>query len=103
MTTAWNSPASCLLPALSVHARFVATVMLATGWPPCVLRSSGPGRLALACVAHQTQALLLLVYRKGFDRRQVSDTTGVGVRAPTYKLPAARQALASILDRLDLL
>ena len=37
------------------------------------------------------------------DQRQVSDATGVSVRALAYKLPAARQALASILDRLDLL
>jgi hypothetical protein len=35
------------------------------------------------------------------DRHQVS--AAVSVRALTYKLPAARQALASILDRLDLL
>ncbi len=34
---------------------------------------------------------------------QVSDATGVSVRALSYKLPVARQALASILDRLDLL
>jgi DNA-directed RNA polymerase specialized sigma24 family protein len=58
---------------------------------------------ALSRLTEEHQAILLLTYREHRDRRQVSDATGVSVRALSYKLPAARQALASILDRLDLL
>jgi DNA-directed RNA polymerase specialized sigma24 family protein len=58
---------------------------------------------ALSRLTEEHQAILLLTYREHRDQRQVSDATGVSVRALSYKLPAARQALASILDRLDLL
>jgi DNA-directed RNA polymerase specialized sigma24 family protein len=47
--------------------------------------------------------LLLLVYRDGFDQLRAADTAGVSLRALTYKLPAARRALAAALDSLDLL
>ena len=58
---------------------------------------------ALSQIAPQAQALLLLVYRDGFDQRRAADTAGLSVRALAYKLPAARQALAAALDSLDLL
>jgi DNA-directed RNA polymerase specialized sigma24 family protein len=58
---------------------------------------------ALACIAPQAQALLLLTYRDGFDHRRPADTAGLSVRALAYKLPLARQALAAALDSLDLL
>jgi DNA-directed RNA polymerase specialized sigma24 family protein len=58
---------------------------------------------ALSRLTEEHQAILLLTYREHRDQRQVSDATGVSVRALSYKLPAARQALASVLDRLDLL
>ena len=58
---------------------------------------------ALACVAPQAQALLLLTYRDGFNQQRTADTAGLSVRALAYKLPLARQALAAALDNLDLL
>ena len=58
---------------------------------------------ALSHLSEEHQSLLILTYREHRDQRRVSDPTGVSVRALAYKLPAARQALASILDRLDLL
>jgi DNA-directed RNA polymerase specialized sigma24 family protein len=59
---------------------------------------------ALSHVSEEHQSIiLLLTYREHPDQRQVSDATGVSVRALSYKLPAARQALASVRDRLDLL
>ena len=58
---------------------------------------------ALCRIAPQAQALLLLMYRDGFDQRRAADTAGVSVRALAYKLPLARQALAAALDALDLL
>ena len=58
---------------------------------------------ALSRLTEEHQAILLLTYREHRDQRHVSDATGVSVRALSYKLPAARQALASILDRRDLL
>jgi hypothetical protein len=45
----------------------------------------------------------LLTWREHRDRRQVFNATRVIGRALSYKLPAARQALGSILDRFDLL
>jgi hypothetical protein len=50
-----------------------------------------------------TVTVALLTYREHQDYRAVCAAIGVSVRALSYKLPAARQALASILDRLDLL
>jgi DNA-directed RNA polymerase specialized sigma24 family protein len=58
---------------------------------------------ALSHLTEEHQSILLLTYREHRDQRQVSEAAGVSVRALAYKLPAARQALASILDRLDLL
>jgi DNA-directed RNA polymerase specialized sigma24 family protein len=59
--------------------------------------------LALSHLTEAHQSILLLTCREHRDQRQVSDATGVSVRALAHKLPAARQALARILDRLDLL
>jgi DNA-directed RNA polymerase specialized sigma24 family protein len=58
---------------------------------------------ALSHLSEEHQFILLLTYREHGDQRQVSDATGVSVRALAYKLPAAHQFLASVLDRLDLL
>jgi DNA-directed RNA polymerase specialized sigma24 family protein len=58
---------------------------------------------ALSRLTQEHQSILLLTYREHQPQDRVSTLTGVSVRALTYKLPAARQALASILDRLDLL
>jgi hypothetical protein len=50
------------------------------------------------------QAILLLTYREHQPQDRVfTHLTGVSVRVLSYKLPAARQTLAAILDRLDLL
>ena len=58
---------------------------------------------ALSRLTEEHQAILLLTYREHQDYRAVCAATGVSIRALSYKLPVARQALASILDRLDLL
>ena len=58
---------------------------------------------ALSRLSQEHQAILMLIYREHQDYRAAAAATGVSVRALSYKLPAARQALASILDRLDLL
>jgi DNA-directed RNA polymerase specialized sigma24 family protein len=51
----------------------------------------------------EQQAILVLTYREHQSQDKVAVLAGVSVRALAYKLPAARQALASVLDRLDLL
>jgi DNA-directed RNA polymerase specialized sigma24 family protein len=58
---------------------------------------------ALSRLTEEHQAILLLTYREHQPQDRVSTLTGVSVRALSYKLPAARQALARTLDRLDLL
>jgi DNA-directed RNA polymerase specialized sigma24 family protein len=58
---------------------------------------------ALSRLSQEHQAILLLTYREHQPQDRVSTLTGVSVRALSYKLPAARQALARTLDRLDLL
>jgi hypothetical protein len=58
---------------------------------------------ALSRLTEEHQAILLLTYREHQPQDRVSILTGVSVRALSYKLPAARQALAKILDLLDLL
>jgi DNA-directed RNA polymerase specialized sigma24 family protein len=44
----------------------------------------------------------MLTYREHQPQDTIARATGVSVRAIAYKLPAARQALAAVLDRLDL-
>jgi DNA-directed RNA polymerase specialized sigma24 family protein len=58
---------------------------------------------ALSRLAGEHQAILLLTYREHQDYCAICAATGVSVRGLSYKIPAARQALASTLDRLDLL
>ncbi len=58
---------------------------------------------ALSRLSEEHQAILLLTYREHQPSDKVSALTGISLRALSYKLPAARQALATILDRLDLL
>lgn len=58
---------------------------------------------ALSRLTEEHQAILLLTYREHQPQDRVSTLTGVSVRTLSYKLPAARQALARILDLLDLL
>jgi hypothetical protein len=53
--------------------------------------------LAPSHLTEEHQSILILTYRDHCDHRQVSNATGVGVRALPYQLPVARQALASIL------
>jgi DNA-directed RNA polymerase specialized sigma24 family protein len=58
---------------------------------------------ALSMLTPEAQAILVLVYREHQPQDKAAALAGISVRALNYKLPAARQALASILDRLDLL
>jgi DNA-directed RNA polymerase specialized sigma24 family protein len=58
---------------------------------------------ALSRLDPEHQCILLLTYKDHLDQRAVSEAAGISVRALAYKLPAARRALVSILDRLDLL
>jgi DNA-directed RNA polymerase specialized sigma24 family protein len=58
---------------------------------------------ALSRLTQEHKSILLLTYREHQPYERVSNLTGVSVRALSYKLPAARQAVASVLDRLDLL
>jgi DNA-directed RNA polymerase specialized sigma24 family protein len=48
----------------------------------------------LSRLTEEHQAILLLTYREHQPQDRVSSLSGVSVRAPSYKLPAARQALA---------
>ena len=58
---------------------------------------------ALGQLTDEHQSLLMLTYRERQPWDTVARLTGCSVRAVAYKLPAARKALAAILDRLDLL
>jgi DNA-directed RNA polymerase specialized sigma24 family protein len=55
---------------------------------------------ALSRLAEEDQAILLLTCREHQDYRAICAATGVSVRALSYKIPAARQALASIASTL---
>ena len=58
---------------------------------------------ALDSLTPDARALLVLTYRDGFDQRTIAEATHISPRAQTYKLAAARLALAAALDSLDLL
>jgi DNA-directed RNA polymerase specialized sigma24 family protein len=58
---------------------------------------------ALGQLSDEHQCLLMLQYRERHSFETIARLTSMSVRAVCYKLPAARKALASTLDRLDLL
>jgi DNA-directed RNA polymerase specialized sigma24 family protein len=58
---------------------------------------------ALSCLSQEHQTILILTCREHHSRESAAILAGMSARTLSYKLPAARQALASILDRLNLL
>jgi DNA-directed RNA polymerase specialized sigma24 family protein len=58
---------------------------------------------AFLTLAPEHQALLWLRYADGDDMPAAAAAAGVSIRTAAKHMPAARQALAAILDRRDLL
>ena len=58
---------------------------------------------AFAHLAHEEQLALAAIYRDGQDHEVASKTIGCSQRKLCYLMPAARQHLADVLNRLDLL
>lgn len=59
--------------------------------------------LAFARLSQDEQTMLAALYRDRLDYSTAATLLQTSTRTLAYKLPAARQHLAQILDRLDLL
>lgn len=58
---------------------------------------------ALASLPADEQTVLVLAYRDKQDQQRIAAALGCSTRKLAYLIPAARQHLANVLDRLDLL
>jgi hypothetical protein len=58
---------------------------------------------ALSHLSNEERTLLVLTYGDGRSREETAALAGMSVRAAIYKLREARQRLAAVMDRLDLL
>ncbi len=58
---------------------------------------------ALAQLNNSDQSMLISAFYLGHTRKEMADATGISERAANYKLPMALDALATVLQRLDLL
>lgn len=58
---------------------------------------------ALAQLGTLDQSMLISAYYLGHTRKETADASGISERAAAYKLPMALDALATVLQRLDLI
>ena len=58
---------------------------------------------ALGQLNNLDQSMLISAFYLGHTRKEMADTTGISERAANYKIPMALDALATVLERLDLL